>query len=60
MPKLLDDPKVPRMSPHELRPNSGTPAPAPMQWVVHQSPLPWINSVSLWPLGQRTGREERR
>lgn len=47
--------KVTRLTPNEVRPNSGAPsAPAPLQWVIHhQSPLPWVNSVTLWPLGER-------
>jgi hypothetical protein len=47
--------KKTRLTPNEVRPNSGAPAaPAALQWVIHhQSPLPWVNSVTLWPLGER-------
>lgn len=45
-----------RLTPNDIRPNSGTPvAPAPLQWVM-QSPLPWVNSVMLWPLAERESR----
>jgi hypothetical protein len=49
--QLEERKKVVRMTPNDIRPNSGTPAaPAPLQWVVQQSPLPWVNSITLWPL----------
>lgn len=50
----LDSKKAARLTPNEVRPNSGAPAVAPaLQWVVHQSALPWVNSVTLWPLGSK-------
>jgi hypothetical protein len=57
MPKLQEK-KALRMTPNEVRPNCGpATAPAPLQWVLaHQSPLPWINSVTLWPLGEKGTR----
>lgn len=58
MPKL-EDKKMTRLTPNEVRPNSGSPAAAaPLQWVVHhQSPLPWINSVMLWPVPEKAERQ---
>lgn len=55
----LEDRKVIRLTPNEVRPNSGVPAnPPALQWVVHhQSPLPWINSVTLWPLADKGTRD---
>jgi hypothetical protein len=57
MSQVQERKKVVRLTPNDIRPNSGTPAaPAPFQWVVQQSPLPWVNSITLWPLGERDAR----
>ncbi|MDB5098848.1 MAG: hypothetical protein JWM80_3269 [Cyanobacteria bacterium RYN_339] len=55
--QLEERKKVVRLTPNDIRPNSGTPAaPAPLQWVVQQSAFPWVNSVTLWPIAERESR----